>query len=431
MSAERDVIGSMLRENAVIGDVLQILREEDFYSDAHRKIFSAIVRLYDQGKPVDLTTLAEELRGHIEDIGGYPYIGELWNHGLIPANVLLHAQIVQDDAKRRRLQVEAERIAQAAKDGRAPVAELLEAAESSIADIVQMGRTSCIVSLGESIRAFQDTVDARFLRRQSGISGLTTGFAQLDEKLAGLHPGELIVIAARPSVGKTQLALSIGVRHVAFRLSQPVFFATLEQAHVELTERLIAAEARIDLHDLRRGTIDAAGIQALLAASDQLQQVKLFYDDSPGQTMQRVAANARRLKLRENIQLVMLDYIGLIESEKQNKARTRQEEVASVSRRLKNLARELKIPVIAMSQLNREAENRPEPRLSDLRDSGAVEQDADVVLLLHRPNDAPDIIKVNVAKQRNGPTGEIELTFDRRFGRFADCLPDIPIEATG
>jgi replicative DNA helicase len=426
--AERSVLGSMLRDNGVIGEVLQNLRDEEFfYKDAHRKIFSAIVSMYDQGVPADLTTLANELllRGQIEDVGGYPYFAELWEAAPTSANVAYYAKIVRDQALGRQLWLAAKDIARNAAEGRAPIGELMEAAANAIEGIAQRGLLSTTVRLSESINSVYDRYEARANR--GGMSGLSTGFLELDEKIAGLHEGELIVIAARPSVGKTQFALSVAI-HVAHRQGIPVFFATLEQTHLELTERLLVREANVDGHRFRRGVMNEEEIKGLLAAGARLSKAPLIYDDSPGQTMLRVAANARRLKLKEGIGLVLVDYLQLVESEKPKP--TRQEEVSSISRRLKHLARELAVPVVALSQLNRAVEIRadPTPRLSDLRDSGAVEQDADVVLLLHRPNDNENIVKLNVAKQRNGPIGEMELTFDRRRGCFADCFPDILAE---
>jgi replicative DNA helicase len=421
-AGEREVLGSMLRDPRVIGDVLQILREDDFYTDAHRKVFVALVCLYDQHKPVELPTVADELhrRGQVEDIGGYPYIAQLLDAAPTAVNARYYAQMVRDSALRRSLEHAGATILRNAHDGVASPGELLEEAESLIAGIAQMGSLGNTVRLADSITAVYDRYDARAHRE--GINGLPTGFIDLDEKLAGLHDGELIVIAARPSVGKTQFALTIAI-HNAHGHGHPVFFATLEQTHQELTERLLVREGRVDGHAFRRGTMQDKDIAAFIAAGDRLKAAPLFYEDSAGQTMLRVAANARRLKLKEGIRLVLVDYLQLIESEKSKQ--NRQDEVASISRRLKHLARELKVPIIALSQLNRDLEKSGrEPKLSDLRDSGAVEQDADVVLLLHRPDDAKDIIKVNCAKQRNGPIGEIELTFDRRFGRFDNYVPD-------
>jgi replicative DNA helicase len=249
-----------------------------------------------------------------------------------------------------------------------------------------------------------------------------TGLLDLDDKTAGLQNSELIIIAARPSVGKTALGLSIA-RHVAVEEAQPVFFVSLEQSRIELAERLLSAQARVNGFRLRKGDLSSADMQKLLGAGDALRQAKFFIDDSPGQGMLRIAANARRLKLRHHIKLVVVDYLQLIEPD--NRRDSRQEQVANISRRLKFLAKELKLPVVALAQLNRSPEEREghRPRLADLRESGSIEMDADTVLLLHRPEmyepgQNPGTVEIIIAKQRNGPTGEVTLTFLKEFMRF-------------
>jgi replicative DNA helicase len=254
------------------------------------------------------------------------------------------------------------------------------------------------------------------------ISGLPTGYIDLDDKTAGLQNSELIIIAARPSVGKTAFALNL-VRHIAVEEAQPVFFVSLEQSRIELAERLLCCQARVDSHKLRKGHLSADDIQKLSEAGEVLRPAKLWIDDSPGQGMLRIAANARRLKLRHKIGLVVIDYLQLIEPD--NRRDSRQEQVANISRRLKFLARELQIPVVALAQVNRSSEDRQDhrPRLADLRESGSIEQDADTVMLLHRPEmyepgQHEGTVEVLIAKQRNGPTGEITLTYIKQFMRF-------------
>lgn len=432
--AERSVLGSMLRDNGVIGDVLQILRTENFYLDAHQKIFQAMVALYEKGHPVDLVTLAEWLKQQkqIEDIGGYSYIGELWEAAPTAANAEYYAHIVRDKAIVRQLIHCSNEILRDAYEQNQPADELLDAAERKILDIAQMGVTGQTVTLQEAISQAYDRVDHRHQRDKSSISGLSTGYVDLDEKTAGLQNSELIIIAARPSVGKTSFALNI-VRHVVAEDNHPAFFVSLEQSRVELAERLICCHARIDSHKLRSGHLSSQDMEKLIAAGGQLQKAPLFIDDTPGQGMLRIAANARRLKLRHGIKLVMIDYLQLIEPD--NRRDNRQEQVANISRRLKHLARELELPVVAMAQLNRGPEDRQggKPRLSDLRESGSLEQDADTVLLLHRPEmyepgQHEGTVEVVIAKQRNGPTGEITLTFLKQFMRFDDYAVSMPFE---
>jgi replicative DNA helicase len=431
--AERSVLGSMLRDNGVIGDVLQIVREENFYQDAHQKIFKAVVTLYDRGHPVDLVTLAELLREQqqIEDVGGYAYLGELWDAAPTAANAEYYARIVRDKAIVRYLIHASTEILRDSYDQIMPADELLETAERKVLDIAQMGITGQTYTLQEALREAYDRIDSRHQQDQFSISGLPTGFVDLDEKTAGLQNSELIIIAARPSIGKTAFALGLA-RHLTVNEAMPILFVSLEQSRIELAERLMCCQARVDSHKLRAGHLSSGeDMPKLIEAGDQLRKAKLFIDDSPSQGMLRIAANARRLKLRHGIKAVFIDYLQLIEPD--NRRDSRQEQVAGLSRRLKHLARELHIPVIALAQLNRSLEDRQEhkPRLADLRESGAIEQDADTVLLLHRPEmyepgEHPGMVEVIIGKQRNGPTGEIKLMFHKKFMRFENFAVESP-----
>jgi replicative DNA helicase len=428
--AERSVLGSMLRDNAAIGDVVQIVRQDNFYADAHQKIFSAIISLYQDGKPVDTVMLAELLkdRKHIDDIGGYGYLGELWDAAPTAANAEYYAQIVRDKAIVRHLIHAGTEILRDAYDQGLPADELLEGAERKILDIAQLGIIGQAYTLQQALREAYDRIDVRKQRGHDTISGLPTGFVDLDDKTAGLQNSELVILAARPSVGKTALALNI-IRHVALEDEQPVFMVSLEQSRIELAERLLCCQARVDSHKLRKGHLGSDDMSKLVAAGGQLGEAKLFIDDTPGQGMLRIAANARRLKLRHGIKLVVIDYLQLIEPD--NRRDSRQEQVANISRRLKFLARELSIPVLALAQVNRTSEDRQDhkPRLADLRESGSIEQDADTVMLMHRPElfepgQHEGVVEVHIAKQRNGPTGEITLTYIKQFMRFENYVAE-------
>jgi replicative DNA helicase len=422
--AERSVLGSMLRENAVIGDVVQIIREEHFYSDAHQKIYRGIVTLRDRGQPVDLVILAEWLREQslIEDIGSYAYLAELWDAAPTAANAEHYARIVRDKAVTRHLIHASTEILRDAYDQVMPADELLESAERKVLDIAEMGITGQTFTLQQAVNEAYDRIDTRAQRGQFSISGLPTGYADLDEVTAGLQNSELVVIAARPSVGKTAFALNIA-RHLTVEDHQPVFFVSLEQSRIELAERLLCCQARVDSHKLRTNHQSSEDIDKLMAAADVLRRAKLYIDDTPGLGMLRIAANARRLKLRHGIKAMIVDYLQLIEPD--NRRENRQEQVAAISRRLKFLARELKVPLIALAQVNRSSEDRQDhkPRLADLRESGSIEQDADTVMLLHRPEmyepgQREGTVEVIIAKQRNGPTGEINLAYLKQFMRF-------------
>jgi replicative DNA helicase len=432
--AERAVLGSMLRDNAVIGDIVQILRKEDFYHDAHQKIFEAGVALYDKSKPVDLVSLAEELerRGHIEDIGRYPYLGELWEAAPTAANAEYYARIVRDKSLVRSLIHAGTEILRDAYNGSMPADELIEAAERQVLDVAERGITGQTFTLEQAIEETYDRIDKRHTGEQMAFSGLSTGYADLNEITAGLQKSELIIVGARPSVGKTSFALNL-VRNIISEEKAPVFFVSLEQSRIELAERLLCCQARVDSHRLRKGNLTADDMQRIIDAGSELRNARLFIDDTPGQGMLRIAANARRLKHRQGIKLVIIDYLQLIEPD--NRRDPRQEQVAQISRRLKFLARELEIPVIALAQVNRSSEDRQDhrPRLSDLRESGSLEQDADTVLLLHRPDryepgQHEGIIEVIIAKQRNGPTGEVTLAYLKQFMRYEDFNVGTPFD---
>jgi replicative DNA helicase len=315
-----------------------------------------------------------------------------------------------------------------AYDQAQPADEMLAKAEREVLDIAEKGVTGSTFTLQQAIKEAYARLDARKTGEASDVTGLLTGFVDLDHLTAGLQKNELIILAARPSVGKTAMALNI-VRHVVVEEKAPVFFVSLEQARIELAERLLVCQARVDSHRLRKATLASDEMQRIMDAGGIFHKAKLFIDDTPAQNMLRIAANARRLKLREGIRLVVIDYLQLIDPE--NRRDPRQEQVAQISRRLKHLARELELPVIALAQVNRSSEDRQDhkPRLSDLRESGSLEQDADTVLMLHRPGKADssvddNIIEVIVAKQRNGPTGDVTLTYVKQFMRFENHAID-------
>lgn len=434
--AEMGVIGSILRDNTVLDEVLPIIRPENFYYDAHQKIFNAINETYNLGKPVDLLILHEVLkqRKQLEDVGGVQYLAELWDAAPTAANAAYYARIVREKAIVRNLIHASTELLRDAYDGAMQADELLGAAERKILEIAEKGTTGETHTLDKTLKEAFDRIDSRTGKAHLDVSGVPSGFLDLDNLTAGFQNNELIILAARPSVGKTAFALNI-VRHVIVEERMPVFFVSLEQARVELAERLLACQSRVDSHRIRKGNLSSEDIQRLIDAGQQLRgtpkkPVKLFIDDTPAQGMLRIAANARRLKLKDDIRLVVIDYLQLIEPE--NRRDPRQEQVAQISRRLKFLARELHMPVIALAQVNRASEDRQDhkPRLADLRESGSIEQDADTCMLLHRPGKfdggtEDNVLEVIVAKQRNGPTGEVTLTYLKQFMRYENYAADI------
>lgn len=432
--AEQSVLGSMLRDNKVIDDVVRILREPTyFYTDAHQKIFRGILDLYAvKGHPVDLVTLSDWLHEQkfMEDVGKAPYLAELWDAAPTAANAEYYARIVREKGMIRSLIHANTEILRDAYDQAMPAEDLLEAAERRILEIAELGSAGDAVELKTAMREAFDRIDARTDRNNVSQSGVPSGYLDLDEKTAGFQSSELIIIAARPSVGKTSLALNI-LRNVVVDHELPAFFVSLEQSRVELAERLLCCHARVDSHKLRKGHLGADDFSKISEAGDILSRAKLFIDDTPGQGMLRIAANARRLKSKHDIKLIAIDYLQLIEPD--SKRDSRQEQVAAISRRLKFLARELHIPVIALAQLNRSTEDRQDhkPRLSDLRESGSIEQDADTVMLLHRPDyyepgQQEGVVEVIIGKQRNGPTGEVTLTYIKQFMRFENFAVEAP-----
>ncbi len=437
--AEKGVIGGVLRDNQVLNDIMNVIRTDNFYFDAHQKIFQAVIDVYNDGKPVDLVILFEILksRKQLEDVGGAAYLMELWEAAPTAANTEYYARIVRDKAVVRNLIHVSNELIRDAYDGAMSADEMLGTAERKVLDIAEKGTTGVTHTLADSLKVALDRMDERMGKEHKDVSGIPTGYVDLDNMLAGLQNNELIIIAARPSVGKTAFALNV-VRHVIVEEKLPVFFVSLEQSRIELAERLLCCQAKVDGQRLRKGHLGSEEIDKLLRANDQLNgnaatgKVKLFIDDSPAQGMLRIAANARRLKLRHDIRLIVIDYLQLIDPE--NRRDPRQEQVAQISRRLKFLARELQIPVIALAQVNRASEDRQDhkPRLSDLRESGSIEQDADTCMMLHRPGkfdgaQEDNILEVIIAKQRNGPTGEITLAYMKQFMRYENRALDGPL----
>ncbi len=373
LDAERSVLGSLLRDNDVINDVVPILHIEHFYSDAHRKIYESIRHLYDNTQRVDTVLLAEELnrRGHVEDIGGYGYLGELWDAAPTAANAVHYAKIVRDKALLRFLIHTSTEILRDAYDQAQPAEDLVQTAERKIFELSDLGSTGEAITLSDALAIAYDRIDERSAGDHMSISGISTGFTDLDELTAGLQNGELIIVAARPSVGKTAFALAL-IRNIAVDGGYPVFFASLEQSRIELAERLLCSHSRVESHKLRKGNLSSDDMAKLIDAGGALRNAHVFIDDTPGQSISRIAANARRLQLRHKLKLVVIDYLQLIEPE--NRRDPRQEQVAQISKRLKHMARELKIPVVALAQVNRASEDRQDhrPRLADLRESGCL-----------------------------------------------------------
>lgn len=416
---EQSFLSGILRNPQSLAEAAPLLRADDLTEDGHQRIYKAALALWDGAKVVDLATLADALfkSGDIDNIGGYGYLAELYDTEPTGCLVVQHAEILRDNALLRRLSTVGGAIQYAAEHPSGSAEEMLQEAEKSIFRIAQIGLAGQAIPLAQVVAETFDRLDAR-TRAGQPISGLATGFPALDTVTAGLQDSELIVLAARPSIGKTSIGLTIACN--AARSGRTVFFASIEQSRVELAERLLCAEAGIDAQHVRQGSLTDRESERFFAVGQDLGGLPFFIDDSPGQSVLRIASHARRLKLRHALGLVVVDYLQLVEPD--SRKEPRHEQVAGISRRLKALARELQIPVIALAQLNREVENRAgqRPRLADLRESGGIEADADVVILLHRPQDFPNNLELIVAKNRNGPTGEVTLHYDRARMRFSE-----------
>ena len=432
--AERGLLGSMLRDNELVGDIVHLIKAEHFYSYAHQELFKAITTLsVDRGIPADPVTLGNYLNENqlTEDVGGVRTIIELWDGAPSAANAVHYAEIIRQKAIVRNLIRTCTELQTEANEASRPAQELLDTAERRILEIAEMGVTGETKTLREAVEEAYERLGARQTRGVTEYSGIPTGYSSLDQLTAGMQNSELIILAARPSVGKTAFALNI-LRHIVVDEGLPALFVSLEQARIEIAERLLCCQGLIDSHKLRKGMLNADDQAKLIEAGHDLSTAKLFIDDTPGQSMLRIAANARRLKLRHGIRIVVIDYLQLIDPD--NRKDSRQEQVSAISRRLKFLARELEVPVIALAQVNRSSEDRQDhrPRLSDLRESGAIEQDADTVMLLHRPEyhepgQHEGIVEVIIGKQRNGPTGEVTLMYEKKYMKFQNMAMSTPI----
>lgn len=427
VGAEQSVIGGMLMSKDAIADVVETLRGNDFYRPAHEAIYDAILDLYGRGEPADAVTVAAELtrRGELARIGGAPYLHTLLSSVPTAANAGYYARIVRERAVLRRLVDAGTRIVQLgyATDG-GDVDELVNTAQSEVYAVTERRTAEDYVPLKDVINSTIEEIDSN-THRGEGMIGVPTGFADLDALTNGLHPGQMIVVAARPAVGKSTLGLDIA-RAASMRNGMTSVIFSLEMSRNEISMRMLSAESQVPLQNMRKGTMRDEDWTRLARAMGKVSEAPLFIDDSPNMSLMEIRAKCRRLKQRHDLKLVVIDYLQLMSSGK--RVESRQQEVSEFSRAMKLLAKELEVPVIAISQLNRGSEQRTDkkPQMSDLRESGSIEQDADVVILLHREDlyekESPrageaDII---VAKHRNGPTDTIVVAFQGHYARFFD-----------
>lgn len=424
-AAEQGVLGAMLMSKDAIAEVLEVVKPTDFYRPAHELIYSAIIHLYGHGEPADPVTVAAELerRGELARVGGHIYLADLLSSISVAANAVYYAEIVRDKAVLRRLVDASIKIAQLGYAGQGEVADIVDAAQQTIYEVSEGKRSEDYKALRELVEPTYDEIEA-IGARGGGLSGVPTGFAALDNLTNGLHGGQMIIVAARPAVGKSTLALDFA-RSAAVKHKLATAFFSLEMSQTEIVMRLISAEAEVMLSSIRNGQLGEAEWTRIANRTKSFEDAPLFIDDSPNLTMMEIRAKARRLKQRHDLKFVVIDYMQLMSSGK--KVESRQLEVSEFSRQIKLLAKELDIPVLALSQLNRGPEQRGDkkPMMSDLRESGSLEQDADIVILLHREDlydkeSRPGEADLIVAKHRNGRTDTIPVSFRGHYSRFEE-----------
>ncbi|MEZ5962661.1 MAG: replicative DNA helicase [Planctomycetota bacterium] len=425
IDAERSVLGALMLHADALGDVSAILRADDFYLPAHQVIYRSICEVHDARAVADPIAVEEQLSraSMLDEAGGRDALMDLAASVVSPASVMYHAELVREKAISRRLLEACLDISRQAYENALEARELLEDAERRIFQIAREGQASDAKSIDQILAETFDRID-HLREREGRLTGLATHYFDLDDMTGGLHPGELIILAARPSMGKTSLALNVMER--VSRENNGVVFFSLEMSAQQVIQNLLCNRAQIHGLALRKGRITNDQYQRLHQEAEALYEAPIFVDDSPGLSITQARAKCRRLKQRnpDKVKLIVVDYLQLMTAG--SRIESRQQEIASISRGLKAIARELSVPVIALSQLNRDVENRDDhrPRMSDLRESGAIEQDADVIMLLHRDEyykrteDNAGLAQVIVAKQRNGPTGEVQLRFFPEYMRF-------------
>jgi replicative DNA helicase len=424
MLAEQSALGGMLLSQEACAEVFESVKGSDFYAPKHELIFEAVANLFGKGEPIDAITVTDELmkQGNLVKAGGADYLHTLTSIVPTAANAAFYAKIVQEKATLRRLVEVGTKIAQLGYANEGDVEDLVNEAQERVYQVGGASVTEDYVGLSTSIEAAINEIESA-QKRGGDMVGVPTGFIELDDLTHGFHPGQLIIVAARPAVGKSTIALDFA-RHAAVKANKPTIFFSLEMGRAEIAMRLLSAESNIYLQNMRKGAIGDNEWARLAQVRGQINDAPLYIDDSPNLTLVEIRAKCRRLAQRVGLKMVVIDYIQLMTSGK--KVESRQQEVSEFSRALKLLAKELQVPVIALSQLNRQAEQTKDkkPEISHLRESGSLEQDADVVILLHREGigerDHPRAGEADIilAKQRSGPTGTVTVAFQGQYSRF-------------
>jgi len=431
LDAERSILGAILLDNNALNTAIEALKPDDFFIPQHRSIFNQMIALGEAQHAIDLVTLTEELhrRGELESSGGAPYLASLVDGVPRVSNVEHYARIVKEKALLRNLIHATHNIQQHAFDGEDGADTILDNAESSIFALAEDRVKAGLLPIKDIVRDNFERLEKIF-REGKSVTGISTGYGELDKLLSGLQPSELIILAARPSQGKTALALNMA-ENIAIRGGLPVAVFSLEMSKESLLQRLVASVAQVDAHKFRSGHLSREDWRRMTEGLGQISSAPLWIDDAGSISVLEIGAKARRLKRDKGLSLLIVDYLQLITA--RGRFNSRQEEVASISRALKGLAKELQIPVLVLSQLTRAPEREERgPQLSDLRESGAIEQDADVVMFIYRPNffnmnatpEERDLADILIAKQRNGPTDKVKFVFRSRLTRFEEAAPD-------
>jgi len=426
IEAEQSVLGAMLLNRETIPTVTEIIKPEDFYREDNREIFEAILDLYDQAEPIDLITVSEQLklRGTMDEIGGLEYLTYLANSVPTTANARHYAQIVEEKSILRQLIKASSEIANMSYEASEEVTYVLDKAEKNIFDILQKRNFKGLIPIKDVLVETFNKLEELY-NNKGHITGIPTGFADLDFKTSGLQNSDLIFIAARPAMGKTAFALNIA-QYAAINRKIPVAIFSLEMSKEQLVNRMLCCEAMVDSQKMRTGKLEDDDWQKIAKALGPLSEAPIYIDDTPGISIMEIRAKCRRLKLEKNLGLVVIDYLQLLQG--RGKSENRQQEISEISRSLKIMAKEINVPVITLSQLSRAPEARADhrPMLSDLRESGSIEQDADIVMFLYRDDyynpdtDKKNIAEVILAKHRNGSTGTVELVWLGQYTKFAN-----------
>lgn len=427
IDAEKSVLGSIILDKNALIEVLETLKSDDFYSQMHKEIYEAIIELYRRNEPVDILTLAEVLkkRKTLEMVGGRAYLGHLSTSVPSTSNVEYYAKIVEEKAVLRRLIDASSQVMEKGYQEKTEANEVLDFAEKSVFEISQKRQKKGFSIIKDVLWENLKKIDEAS-KMDGNMTGLTTGFIDLNARTSGLQKSDLVMIAARPSMGKTAFALNIAQNAACMGKGSVALFS-LEMSKEQLVQRLLSAEAMVEIQKIRTGGLDTKEWEKIYMAIDVLSKANIFIDDTPGITSLEMKNKCRRLKSEKGLDLIIIDYLQLMSAD--GKSESRQQEISAISRSLKHLAREMDCPVIALSQLSRAPEMRADhrPILSDLRESGSIEQDADIVMFLYRDEyynpettEKPNIAEVIIAKQRNGPTGTVELTWLGKFTKFAN-----------